>query len=484
MTTNAVNADTSIPRSFQDVPGPTGIYQWPFIGLRLQLKPFTRFKITRLDQLMMHYKNQYGPICKARMGKRWMVFLFEPSVIETAFRNEGRYPQRPSIMLLEHYFKGQSCPSVSILQGSEWMEMRRPAQKTLKRPQNLSKFIPHLSEVADDFVDKFRGHNIMEDLPLPCLEYSTEGAGTLCFGLRLGCINKGGDVTAAPILEHVRGFFGILGKSLYSVPWYLWYDTPSYRQFVEHITFMRRIADGHLQRAKEELKNRTFDNDEANLMMDMINTPGMTPEMISNYLVDLFIAGLDSTAMALTFLFYQLARNPDKQEKLFVEVCEQVPPSGPISEDVLNRLPYLKACLKESFRLVFPVSIGSTRVLQKDIQLLGYTIPKGCVIAGGNSVIGRDPRFFADPEIFLPERWLRSEQTNIHGFAQLPFGFGPRDCIGKRFAEIEVYICVAKMIRNYKLILPEGVDDVPYIYQTFATPEKAFSLHLLQRSTA
>ncbi|XP_033742550.1 cytochrome P450 10-like isoform X2 [Pecten maximus] len=292
--TNTDIAERDAIRGFQDIPGPSGIYQWPYIGLRLQLKPFTQFKITRLDQLMMHYKHRYGPICKVRMGKRWMVFLFEPSVIETAFRNEGRYPQRPTIMLLEHYFKGQSCPSVSILQGKEWFEMRRPAQRTLKKPQTLAKFIPKLSEVADDFVDKFKENNVMENLPLPCLEYSTEGSGTLCFGLRLGCIrNKVGGKEAA-ILEHVRGFFGILGESMYSVPWYLLYETPSYRRFVEHITFMTRTAGEHLQRAKLELRNKTTDTDDANLMMDMINTPGMTTEMISKNLVDLFIAGLDS----------------------------------------------------------------------------------------------------------------------------------------------------------------------------------------------
>ncbi|XP_060065161.1 probable cytochrome P450 49a1 [Ylistrum balloti] len=481
--TSADPTDANIARSFQDIPGPSGIYQWPFIGLRLQLKPFTEFKITRLDQLMMDYKRRYGPICKARMGKRWMVFLFEPSVIEKAFRTEGRYPQRPSIMILEHFYKGQACPSISILQGKEWFEMRRPPQMTLKKPKNLSKFIPQLSEVADDFVEKFRNNHIMEDLPLPCLDFTTEGAGTLCFGLRLGCLNKTSGNDATTILKHVRGVFGAIGESMYSLPWFLLYETSSYRQFVEHIAFLRRMADGHLQRAKHELNNRTTGDEKANLMLDMINTPGMTSEMISNNLVDLFIAGLDSTAMAITFLFYQLARNPDKQEKLFEEIRDHIPPSGPISEDALLHLPYLKACLKESFRLVFPVSIGSSRVLQKDIQLLGYHIPKGCVIAGGNSVIGRDKEYFNDPEMFLPERWLRSGPTHIHAFAQLPFGFGPRDCIGKRFAEIEVYICVSKIVRNYKIILPKDVTEVPYIYQMFAIPEKPFSLHLLPRST-
>ncbi|OWF53937.1 cytochrome P450 49a1 [Mizuhopecten yessoensis] len=225
------------------------------------------------------------------------------------------------------------------------------------------------------------------------------------------------------------------------------------------------------------------DDEEANLMLDMMNNPGMTSEMISNNLVDLFIAGLDSTAMALTFLFYQLARSPDKQEKLFDEIRDHIPVSGHIQEDVLFHLPYLKACLKESLRLVFPVSIGSTRILNKDIQLLGYNIPKGCIVAGGNSVIGKDPTYFHHPKEFLPERWLRTGQTHIHGFAQLPFGFGPRDCIGKRFAEMEVYICVAKIVRNYRITLPEGLTDIQYIYQTFATPEKPFSLHLQHRST-
>lgn len=146
---------------------------------------------------------------------------------------------------------------------------------------------------------------------------------------------------------------------------------------------------------------------------------------------------------------YYLAINPDKQEKLRQEINRLLPnKDSPITLETINNIPYLRACMKESARMM-PVLAGSARMVNQDIVISGYRIPKGTNVAMGNGIIQNDEKYFEKADKFLPERWIRNEKGEVgakstHPFVYMPFGFGPRTCVGRRFADLEMEILLMR----------------------------------------
>lgn len=146
----------------------------------------------------------------------------------------------------------------------------------------------------------------------------------------------------------------------------------------------------------------------------------------------------------MAFLLYALATNPEKQEILRKEIVGVLPDKGsPITDQTLLNLPYLRACMKEASRMRATV-IGTARRLPVDTVIAGYQFPKNNDISMGQMITSTSDKYFKKPNEFIPERFLKSqhcpELKSQHPFAFLPFGFGPRMCIGRRLAELEVQI--------------------------------------------
>lgn len=113
---------------------------------------------------------------------------------------------------------------------------------------------------------------------------------------------------------------------------------------------------------------------------------------------------------------------------------------GPLTSQHLAKLSYLKAVMKESFR-IFPLVMGTGRTLDKELILDNYLIPKNWAVFGFNLLTGLNETYFPRAKEFIPERWLRHKPLGpIHPYASLPFGAGMRMCINRRFAEQEMYI--------------------------------------------
>ena len=131
---------------------------------------------------------------------------------------------------------------------------------------------------------------------------------------------------------------------------------------------------------------------------------------------------------------------------------EVVGEKGRVTEAKIGKLRYLKACFQESQRMK-PAVTAFTRETQQDMVLGGYQIPRGKVVLIMMSHTMMQEDNFDNSRLFQPERWLRGSPTyhNAHPFAAKPFGFGPRMCIGRRFAELEVYVVVVKLLQQFRL---------------------------------
>jgi cytochrome P450 len=180
----------------------------------------------------------------------------------------------------------------------------------------------------------------------------------------------------------------------------------------------------------------------------------MTDRELRDEVVTLFLAGHETTALALSYSFYLLATHPEAEARLSAELAEVLRGRPPTSADV-PRLRYAEWVAKESMRLYPPApSIGREAI--NDCEIGGYHVPKGTQIGLMQWVVHRDPRWFDEAEAFRPERWDNDLAKRLPRGAYFPFGDGPRVCIGNHFAMMETVLILATVLQRYRLELAPG----------------------------
>uniref|UniRef100_A0A914WXD4 Uncharacterized protein n=1 Tax=Plectus sambesii TaxID=2011161 RepID=A0A914WXD4_9BILA len=182
-------------------------------------------------------------------------------------------------------------------------------------------------------------------------------------------------------------------------------------------------------------------------------------EMMSQSFLFL-IAGYETTATTLHFALYLLALHPEIQDRVVDEINTVVGEANEISYDHIGKLTYLEQVINETLRMFVPVS-RIDRSCTKDTTVNGVTIPKGCIVSVPVWVIHYDPEFYPDPQKFDPERFSPEEKASRDPLAYLPFGYGPRNCIGMRFAQLELRMALAYLVKNFKFTPCEQTEKMP-----------------------
>jgi cytochrome P450 len=175
---------------------------------------------------------------------------------------------------------------------------------------------------------------------------------------------------------------------------------------------------------------------------------GMTDAQVRDEAVTLFLAGHETTALALTYALYLLAAHPDRQARLAQELQRVLGDRRPEMGDLEN-LKYTDAVVLEAMRLYPPAWVVARQALQ-EVEIGGYRFPKGAQFVMSPWVIHRDARNFDDPEAFNPERWEGDLARRLPRFAYFPFGGGPRVCIGNRFAMMEAKLVLAVVAQRFR----------------------------------
>lgn len=182
----------------------------------------------------------------------------------------------------------------------------------------------------------------------------------------------------------------------------------------------------------------------------------LSKQEVRDEIVTILTVGHETTAQALMWTWYLISIHPDIEHKLMTELNAVLNGRPPTLED-LDALEYTKAVIQESMRLFPPAPTFSRQCLFDDV-ILGRPIPKGTVVMIAPWVLHRHRRFWDNPELFDPERFYRVKERPR---AYLPFGAGPRICIGAGFAMMEVIIILAQVAQRYQLKLAPGHVVVP-----------------------
>ncbi|XP_065342833.1 uncharacterized protein LOC135941346 [Cloeon dipterum] len=177
----------------------------------------------------------------------------------------------------------------------------------------------------------------------------------------------------------------------------------------------------------------------------------ITDEDIAAQAFAFFFAGYDTVATVLAFLAHELADNPEVQERLCEEVDATIQ-EGPLSYESVMGMKYLDMVISEALRK-HPPAVGTDRTCIKNYKIPGtdHVIEAGMIITVPIYPLHRDPEYFPDPEKFDPERFSEENKADIKPYTYLPFGVGPHNCIGMRFALLEVKLCVIHLLATCKL---------------------------------
>jgi cytochrome P450 len=181
---------------------------------------------------------------------------------------------------------------------------------------------------------------------------------------------------------------------------------------------------------------------------------GMTDKQLRDEVMTMLLAGHETTSLALAWTYYLLSQHPDVERRIADEVDWVIGNERPGFAHV-DRLTCTRRTIEESLRL-YPPAWGFSRLSLGDDEIGGYKVPKGSIVFLIPFVIHRRPKLWPDPERFDPDRFTPEREAARPRFAYIPFGGGPRGCIGNHFAMVEAQLIVATVAQRYRIELEPG----------------------------
>lgn len=247
--------------------------------------------------------------------------------------------------------------------------------------------------------------------------------------------------------------------------WIFWPDMPrpKYKHSIREMdAYLYRII---AERKDEIDKSGNFRNHQ-DLLTELVDSPGMTDDLIRDQLLTLFIAGHDTSTSSLSWSLYLLGKYPDALAHAVAEVDEIFENTHfPPNIDQLNQLHFLDQVFKEALRLYPPIHVGN-RIAVENMSIRGYTIPAGSRVMCSIYLSHHDPGHWEDADAFNPARFDRDAGEKVPPLTYIPFGGGPRNCIGAAFAQVEAKVVLSKLLSQFRFKLLNANQIKPYMGAT------------------
>jgi cytochrome P450 len=438
-------------------PGPPG--RW----LTGSLREFGRNRLGFFTSLA----RDYGDVAVFRLGRRRVFLLSHPSAIEEVLVTGSRNYTKHFAIRLNRLLLGNGLLSS---EGDFWLRQRRLAQPAFLRDR-IASYAGCMVEAALRMTDRWQDGE-KRDLHADMMQLALEIAARTMFGAEV--TDRARDVKTA--LEAALAAYVARLRSLFLLP--EWVPTPNHLRLRRAVRRLDEIVFGMIQ----ERRRRGGEGDDLLSLLlharDEDDGRTMTDRQLRDECMTLFLAGHETTALALTWAWYVLAGHPEIEARLVAELGAQLGGRPPTPAD-LPRLPYTERVVLETLRLYPPVyAVGREAIT--DCEVGGYRVPAGTTLLMSQWVVHRDGRFFADPEMFNPDRWSEDLGRAIPRFAYFPFGGGPRVCIGNSFALMEAALILATVVPRFRLTLVARQEIVPRAFLTLR-PEHGMQMVVTRR---
>uniref|UniRef100_A0A8C3X658 unspecific monooxygenase n=1 Tax=Catagonus wagneri TaxID=51154 RepID=A0A8C3X658_9CETA len=380
--------------------------------------------------------------------------------------------------------------SISLAKDEKWKRVRTLLSPTFTSGK-LKEMFPIIAQYGDVLVRNLRkeaGKDKSINMKDIFGAYSMDVIIRTAFGVNIDSLNNPRD----PFVQYTRKIlrFNFLDPFLLSII-LLPFLNPLF-EILDITLFPRSAVNFFMKSVKRMKESRLKDQqtgrvDFLQLMINSQNSKEMDvhkalsdQELVAQSIIFIF-AGYEATSISLCFALYKLALHPDIQQKLQEEIDATFPDKALPSYDALAQMEYLDMVVNETLRL-FPVGSRLERTCKKDVEIHGVFVPKGTVIMVPVFAIHRDPALWPEPEVFCPERFSKKNKDTINPYTFLPFGTGPRNCIGMRFATMNMKLALVKVLQHFSF-QPCKETQIPLKLSSMGLtqPEKPIVLKVVPR---
>ncbi|MDR7335549.1 cytochrome P450 [Roseateles asaccharophilus] len=412
-----------------------------------------------------------GDFAGHRLFNERAVDLFSPELVREAMVDHAdaliRWERGPEV------FEGLMGKSVLVTEGDTWQRQRRMLMQAFT-PKRVAGYAALMTEAAATGLDAVRPGEVAMDALFSHL--TMDVISRTLFSAPIGT-DTAAAARAVQVLSETA-----LAEMFWPVTLPDWLPLPG------------KAAKRHAERLLHGLLRRHIDSrrsDDASrgdllgmllALRDEATGEALSPQEVYDQCMVSFQAGHETSATALLWWSWLLATHPDVQQRVRAEVDAVLQGRVPTADDA-TALPWLSATLKEAMRLYPPVAALLTRRLTRDITLAGVHLPARTLVRVTPWLLHRDPRWWPEePLAFKPERFLGDAAHAIPRGAYIPFGLGPRVCLGQHFAVLEMTLIAALLLQRFELAAA-GDAPVPRMAVTLR-PEAPLRLRLTARRAA
>jgi enediyne biosynthesis protein E7 len=385
----------------------------------------------------------YGDIVRCRLGPQIIHLINHPEHIEQILQKRAANYNKDTRS--SGYIKSITGDSLLTCNGDFWKRQRRMDQPAFHHRQ-IAGFAEKMTAITAEALDAWPCNSADEKVlniasEMAHITYSI--VGQTLFSFHTGKDAETVEKAMRVMLPHV---FSRLGQL---INWPIWLPTPSNQKFHRSLAEVDQVVYRIIDQHRKAQENGEPDTDLLAMLLrvrDGDTGAGLSDSQLRNETITFLLAGHETTANALTWTFYLLSQHPEVERELFAEITRVLDGKAPTLADI-PKLSYTKMVFLESMRLYPPIWIIERRVIQDDV-IGGYTLPAGSSVVISPYALHRHPAFWDRPEVFDPSRF-----QNPPPAAYIPFGAGPRFCIGNEFAMLEAHIIIAMVIQRFQLSL-------------------------------
>ncbi|KAE8752498.1 Cytochrome P450 CYP4 [Frankliniella occidentalis] len=438
------------------IPGPPG---YPVIGNTMDLVHF-KFNLTNA---VASWTAQYGDIFKIWLGNVPFVILTKPEDLEILL-SSNKHIEKAELYALLHPWIGEGLLTST---GKKWHTRRKLLTPTFHF-RILDQFVEVFNRCGELFVKKLleqkEAVNVHELITLCTLDIICETA----MGTKVEAQN---DATSSYVTAVHKALISFHQRTM--KPWLhlnaIWNMSSDGKNFNSAVTELHKYTNDVISSRRKERESRRKDSLKTDQDLGLKKREAFLDQLLDasdsgadltdtdiREEVDTFMfEGHDTTAAALSFIMYNVAAHPEVQQRLREEMFDLFGDSDRQAtvQDIQN-MKYAERVVKESLRLYPSVPLFA-RKMREDLPLTdGYVLPAGTNVTVSCLQMGSNPKHWPEPEKFDPDRYLTENSSGRHPYAYVPFSAGPRNCIGQKFAMMEMKSALSKIVRSCDLSLP------------------------------
>ncbi|XP_047225844.1 sterol 26-hydroxylase, mitochondrial-like isoform X1 [Girardinichthys multiradiatus] len=441
----------------------------------------------REHDLQLYEKQLYGPMYRDLFNS---VSVNTPQLLEEVMRNDGTFPTRGDMSLWTEYrdMRGHGYGPFTE-EGERWYNLRVVLNKRMLHPRDSAQYSGVINEVVTDFIKRINQlrqasptGDVVAGISNKLYLFSLESISSILFETRLGCLEK--DIPAGT-QEFINSVIQMFSNSRAASICPRWSRSllPFWRRYIDGWEGIFSFAKTLIDKKMEDIQQRVDKSQdvEGEYLTYILSNTQMSIKDVYASITELLLAGVDTTSNTLTWALYQLSKNPEIQDRLYEEVSTLVPADRiPTAAEVTGML-FLRAVVKETLRM-YPVVPTNARIItEKPISVSGFQFPKNTSFTFCHYAISHDENTFPESFKFKPERWLRDGRQRPNPFGSIPFGYGVRSCVGRRIAELEMYLVLFRLIRQFEVEPDPTVGELKSINRTVLVPDKKLDLRFVER---